>query len=66
MFAERYIKEGEEMFISHIKSKDMGRVERQKTLMPWLGMACGLYEMCGRDERRDTLSPENILDFRST
>jgi hypothetical protein len=40
MFAERDIREGEEMFISYIKSKSMGRAERQKTLMPWLGMDC--------------------------
>lgn len=40
MFAERDIREGEEMFISYIKGKDIGRAERQKILMPWLGMDC--------------------------
>lgn len=41
MFAECDIEEGEEMFISYIKAKDVGRAERQRSLMPWLGMDCG-------------------------
>jgi hypothetical protein len=40
MFAERGVKEGEEMFISYIRGKKMGRAERQRTLMPWFGTEC--------------------------
>lgn len=41
LFATRDIAEGEEMCISYIKGSDMGREERQKVLMTWLGMGCG-------------------------
>jgi hypothetical protein len=40
LFAEREIVKGEELFISYIKSLDMGLAERQQALMPWLGMNC--------------------------
>jgi hypothetical protein len=49
LFAEREIVEGQELFISYIKPLDMGWAERQRALMPWLGMDCEC-ERC-REER---------------
>lgn len=40
LFATRDITVGEEMCISYIKGADMGRRERQRSLMTWLGMDC--------------------------
>jgi len=40
LFATRDISVGEEMCISYIKGADMGRRERQRSLMTWLGMDC--------------------------
>jgi hypothetical protein len=61
MFAECDIKEGEEMFISYIKARDVGRVERQKTLMPWLGMDCGCTR-CVTETDGDGLGTASIVN----
>jgi hypothetical protein len=49
LFATRDIAEREEMCISYIKGAEMGREERQKALMTWLGMECGC-ERCVREK----------------
>lgn len=49
LFAERSIVEGEELFISYVKTMDMEWAERQQALVPWLGMDCEC-ERC-REER---------------
>ncbi|ATZ58323.1 hypothetical protein BCIN_16g01420 [Botrytis cinerea B05.10] len=43
MFAERDIKNGEEMFISYI-GKGKGLEERRRKLMPWFGMDCACHK----------------------
>jgi hypothetical protein len=55
LFATKDIAEGEEMCISYIKVAEMGREERQKALMPWLGMECGC-EKCVREKNLDASS----------
>jgi hypothetical protein len=40
MFTLRDVKEGDELIISYIRPLTMGYAERQKSLLPWLGMDC--------------------------
>jgi hypothetical protein len=48
VLAERDIKKGEEIFTSYFGNLEVGRKERRKRLMPWLGRD---YCRCPRCER---------------
>ena len=61
LFATRDIEKGDEMCISYIKAADMGRAERQRALMTWLGMDCGCTR-CVEETRLEGNDAESNLD----
>ena len=61
LFATKDIEEGEEMCISYIKGVDMGRIERQKALMTWLGMDCACAR-CLEETAAEGNEMENDLE----
>lgn len=64
MFAVADVKEGEEMFISYIgkKGKEVGRKERQRTLMPWFGMDCRCVRCEGETENESRGENDRDVD----
>ncbi|KAG0652468.1 Trithorax-related 4 [Hyphodiscus hymeniophilus] len=65
LFATRDIKEGEEMCISYIKGAEMGRKERQRALLTWLGMECGCQRCTEEKALEKNTSDEDVESGRN-